>query len=315
MIRLIARASIAAILLAIWPLPSSFAAGTPTLTVISPTPGGTITSTDIPVQVHVANFKLDCLKYGRPDEPGVGHIHALIDGTSLANLTGFYCTPTFTIPGQGLSPGVHELLVDLATNPHADLPTTVTRINLDYEPTTPPPSVPAVATGAATAQIIGITEGATIGPRLSFTMATTNLQLSASLEGKQKIAGWGHFHVWIDMPPMDSSGQMSSLAGLVAMPGTNDVAIDLSAWPSGRHTLTIEVAQNDHTPYPGLTPIALTFILNNPAAPAGATATSRVPPTMPNTGDPDALLVALPVSLLLLAAGFGLRRLGRSRRD
>ena len=44
----------------------------------------------------------------------------------------------------------------------------------------------------------------------------------------------------------------------------------------------------------GLTPIVLNFTLNNPTAPAGATAAaSPVPSTMPNTGDPDVLPVAV----------------------
>ena len=29
---------------------------------------------------------------------------------------------------------------------------------------------------------------------------------------------------------------------------TNAIPVDLSAWPSGQHTVTVELEQNDHTP-------------------------------------------------------------------
>jgi hypothetical protein len=311
MIRSILRALVALTLLLGWPAAGAFAAGTPALTVVSPASGSKVTSTDITVQVNVSNFQLDCLGYGRPDQPGTGHIHALIDGTSLANLTGFYCTPTFTIPGEGLQPGTHQLLVDLATNTHADLPTTVNQISFDYEPSTAPP-VPVPTGGTPTVRLTGLDNGATIGPRLHITMVTTNLQPALGLEGKPVVSGWGHYHVWIDMPPTGSSGGMSSLAGLIAMPGTNDISLDLSEWPSGKHTLTVETAQNDHTPYPGVASISLTFTLNNPAMPAavaGATASSAMPAAMPKSGGvPDALPASLVASALLVGAGLWLKR-------
>jgi endogenous inhibitor of DNA gyrase (YacG/DUF329 family) len=40
------------------------------------------------------------------------------------------------------------------------------------------------------------------------------------------------------------------MAGMVLMPGSNTFNVDLGAWPAGKHTITIEIVQNDHTPIP-----------------------------------------------------------------
>ena len=107
------------------------AQGAPAIEVVSPQPGETVTSDDIAVQVNVSDFTIDCAKAGRPNEDGVGHIHLMIDGMSMAQLANFYCGDSFTVPGDGLAPGEHTLIVDLATNDHLDLMETAQEVEFD----------------------------------------------------------------------------------------------------------------------------------------------------------------------------------------
>jgi hypothetical protein len=109
----------------------------PSLTVVSPSNGDTITSTDIPVQVQISNFTLSPADIGLPDKDGEGHIHVMLDGMSMGVLLNFYTTPTFTLPGQGVKPGRHRLSFDLASNTHMDMEDTLTNVTISYQPPTP----------------------------------------------------------------------------------------------------------------------------------------------------------------------------------
>ncbi len=113
------------------------AQGTPAIEVVSPQAGETVTSDDIDVQVAVSDFTVDCTKAGRTNEDGVGHIHLMIDGMSMAQLANFYCTDSFTVPGDGLTPGKHTLIIDLATNDHLDMKETAQEVEFTYEPANP----------------------------------------------------------------------------------------------------------------------------------------------------------------------------------
>jgi hypothetical protein len=221
MIHQVIRALVIVALLVSWPLPTVLAAGEPTITITSPTPGSQVTTTDIQMQVSVANFTLDCQKAGLPDEPGVGHVMALLDGTSMAELVSMACSTTFTVSGQGVQPGAHKLVVLLAINTHVDLVNTEQEFSFDYDTTSPPPVLPEPTTGVPSARIMGLANGATVDPNLDFTVVPTNFQPSGALAGKPNISGWGHYLVGIDMPMDDSAGGMASLAGMVSMPGTN----------------------------------------------------------------------------------------------
>ena len=312
MFRRLGRSLIAVTLALFWLMPGAFAAGEPSISIVTPKAGDKVTSTDIAVQVAVSNFTVDCLHAGLPDKPGVGHIHVMLDGMSMASLTNFYCTNSFTISGQGVKPGQHTLMVDLASNTHMDMQPTATEVKFDYEPTSPPAPLPASAkTGAPTITIAGLNDGAAVGPKFSFTAPTTNFTPSGDLEGKQDVAGYGHIHVFVDMPMMDtsgSSGGMMSMAGMVGMPGTNNISLDLSDWPSGKHTVTVELVQNDHTPIMDAKAAMVTINLDNPAMPAVA------PTALPKTGgNPYALPAALVVSVLLVGIGASLRRLRAQR--
>ena len=257
--RFVTSVSPLALSMAIVLVPHAFAQAKPSITVISPSDGDTITSTDIPVRVMVSNFVLAPADVGMPDKDGEGHIHVMLDGMNMGVLFNFYTTQTFTLPGQGMKAGQHTLTFDLASNTHEDMEDTVTNVTINYQPLALQPAPDAIqSSGAPEVSILWPPDGATVGPLFTLQVDKKNFAPSLQLEGKPNLAGRGHYHVFVDMPMMDTSGGggqdmggMMSMAGMIAMPGNDSIPVDLRAWPNGPHTITVEPVQNDHTPIQG----------------------------------------------------------------
>ena len=255
--RFVSSVSALALSMGIVLVPGALAQAKPSISVISPSNGDTVTSTDIPVRVQVSNFTLSAPDVGLPDRDGEGHIHVMLDGMNMGVLFNFYTTPTFTLPGQGMKPGQHTLTFDLATNTHQDMEDTVTNVTINYQPLTAQPAPQAnPSSSAPEVSIVWPPDGATVGPLFTLNLSKTNFAPSLELEGKPNLAGYGHYHVFVDMPMMDMTGGggtegMMSMAGMIAMVGNDSIPVDLTAWPNGQHTITVEAVQNDHTPIQG----------------------------------------------------------------
>lgn len=240
------------------------AQGTPAIEVVSPQPGATVTSDDIPVQVKVSDFTVDCLQAGRPNEEGVGHIHLMIDGMSMAQLANFYCGDSFTVPGDGLTPGKHTLIIDLATNDHVDMMETAQDVEFIYQPANPVALPEAQDLGTPGVELVSPTDGAAVPARFTIEIKPVNFEPSGDLEGKQNVPGYGHWHIFVDTPM--GGMKMMAMGGMVLMPGANTFDVDLSAWGPGEHTIFIEPVQNDHTNFADFTPAEFTVTVDPNAA-------------------------------------------------
>jgi hypothetical protein len=246
----------------------------PSLAVVSPADGDTVTSTDIPVTVQVSNFTLSPADVGLPDKDGEGHIHVMLDGMNMGVLFNFYTSPSFTLPGQGIKPGQHTLTFDLASNTHEDMEDTVTNVTINYQPLTPKPAPePSPSAGAPEVSVVWPPNGATVGPVFTLQVTKQNFVPSLELEGKPNLAGYGHYHVFVDMDMsgMSMQGGMMSMAGMIGMPASDSIPVDLSAWPDGQHTITVEPVQDDHTPIQGAMPGMVTITLQGAATAQAAT--------------------------------------------
>lgn len=271
------------------------------LRVISPKAGEKITTRDIPMRVAISGFKVSPEHVGQPDAPDEGHVHVMLDGENMGVLFNFYTTPSFTLLGEGMTPGRHTLVVDLASNTHMDFENTVQKVDIDYRPPKAEPlPKPLAHAGSPAVKVVSPADGAIVGPRFTVTVKPTNFKPSEGLEGKPNVQGYGHYHVMVDasmesmemsgggmaMPggekhmgggekhmPMaggekemsggsvEMAGGMMSMAGMVSMPGSNSFPVDLSGWKNGKHTITIEPVQNDHTPITGAKPAMFTINL------------------------------------------------------
>jgi hypothetical protein len=236
---------------------------TPALEIVSPSAGATIDTNDILVQLNVSNFTLDCASSGAADQDGVGQALVFLDGDTVAQLTNIYCTSSFIVPGEGITPGQHTLAVVLASNTHAPMMDTAQMVTIDYQPEQPLPLPVENYTGTPSVTLVSPTDGATVPPQFEVQVKPENFAPTTGLEGKTNVAGYGHYHAWVDTPEMPSS-----LAGLVLMPGTNAFTLDLSVWGPGEHQIRIETAQNDHTMYDPATAASFSVAVSNEAAPA-----------------------------------------------
>jgi hypothetical protein len=233
---------------------------TPSFGIISPSDGATIDTSDILVSLDISGFTLDAAASGAPDQDGVGQVLVFLDGDTVARLTNIYATASFIVPGDGLAAGEHTLAIVLASNTHAPMMYTAQVVTIDFQPVQPLPLPVANYTGEPGVALVSPADGDTVPPRFEVQVTPQNFFPSTGLEGKPNVAGYGHYHVWVDTAEMPSS-----LAGLVLMPGTNAFALDLSAWGPGEHRVRIETAQNDHTMYDPATAVDFTVIVRDDA--------------------------------------------------
>lgn len=243
------------------PAVSGSAADAPTLKIVSPTAGEKVTTDDIDVKVEVSNFNLNCQAIGMPAKEGEGLIHALIDGSTIAALTGLYCNDTFTISGVGLTAGEHTLTVVLSENNHVNLMDTAQQVKFDFEPSKVQALPAAKDEGAPNIELKSPEDGATVDPVFKVELDVKNFTPDANLEGKTNVPGYGHYHVIVQDKTVDGTpvpAPEGAIPGLIAMPGSNSFQVDLTGWGSGEHTIMIVPAQDDHTPIEGANEIIFT---------------------------------------------------------
>ena len=267
----------------------------PTISIESPATGATLAGNTIDVALKVANFKVECTDVGQPGMPAMqGHIHAMVDGMDMAHLSGMYCSDNFSISTDGLKPGKHMLTVVLANDAHAmaSLPAS---LPFSVEPSAAQ-ALPPASAAKATIAIVSPKNGDTVGRKFELKLAVQGFNASCALEGRQDIAGTGHFHVFAlqdgvtgktGTPPMmsmmstdagkmmaaklakdtgmsmDGMKSMMSMAmpGLLGMPCTTTIPVDLTAWKVGPAKLMVMLAKDDHMPTAGVAPASISIVL------------------------------------------------------
>ena len=110
------------------PITDTVAAGNPTVKVLEPKPGTTV-SGDFDVVIEVSNFNLSCDLLGKPNVSGYGHWHLNLDTTTgammgMATMMGMSCETVFHASTAGLTPGsTHSVIALLTDNQHVPLET------------------------------------------------------------------------------------------------------------------------------------------------------------------------------------------------
>ncbi len=100
--------------------------GKPSVSILSPRNGATVSGQTFSLVFDVRNFRLSCDLLGRPKVEGTGHWHVNVD-TSQGPMMGMMtmlnmgCTNTFEVPLAGIKPGTHKFIVLLVDNLHAPL--------------------------------------------------------------------------------------------------------------------------------------------------------------------------------------------------
>jgi len=187
----------------------------------------------------------------------------------------------------GLKPGEHTLAVVLATDDHKNVGKPA-MVKFDYQPATAQP-LPDARKTKPVVTILSPRAGAVVGRKVELNVAVSGFDLSCDLEGKPDVAGYGHLHVFVsqgtaemakphDMGSMHGDMHQDSMKtekargaamgmesmampGMVGMPCTKTVPIDLSAWTSGKARLMVMLANNDHMPTAGAVPAVIDVIV------------------------------------------------------
>jgi len=100
--------------------------GKPSVSILSPKNGATVSGQTFSLVFDVRNFRLSCDLLGRPKVNGAGHWHVNVDTTQgpmmgMLTMLAMGCSNTFQVPLAGIKPGTHKFFVLLVDNLHAPL--------------------------------------------------------------------------------------------------------------------------------------------------------------------------------------------------
>jgi hypothetical protein len=107
-------------------LTSSMKMGKPSITIVSPKAGATVTGT-FTVRVQIKNYHASCALFGKPNLDGWGHWHLNLDTATggmmgMGGMMAMSCTNTVQASTAGLMPGsTHTLIALLVDNQHVPL--------------------------------------------------------------------------------------------------------------------------------------------------------------------------------------------------
>ena len=267
----------------------------PSVAIEEPATGSKITGSSFDVTVKPSNFKLECSDVGKPGtSPMQGHVHAMVDGMDMPHLANMYCTEHFAISTAGLKPGKHVLTVVLANDAH-QMDSAPASTTFEYAPSVVAEPPKPGAADKASIVIVSPKNGATVDRKFNLKVAVQGFHDSCDLEGRPNIAGYGHLHVFATQdgvtnknaePPMlammkTGPGKMMAenmaketgmsmdqlkaeasmaMVGLLGMPCTSTIPVDLTTWRSGPARITIMLANDDHMPTP-VAPAAVSLTL------------------------------------------------------
>ncbi len=108
------------------PAISGLSVGKPSVTILWPKNGATLSGPTFPLLFDVRNFRLSCDLLGKPNVASTGHWHINVDTTQgpmmgMATMLRMGCNNSFEVPLDGISSGKHRFIVLLVDNLHAPL--------------------------------------------------------------------------------------------------------------------------------------------------------------------------------------------------
>lgn len=217
---------------------------------------GTVTAA-----VDLAEFMINADAVGMAPAPNEGHLHFSMDGGTydfpqysgangkLAETLGVQgkYSPSVEprITYQNLPPGEHTLEVYLANNDHSNAGPS-DRVTF---------TVGAGSDATGSVMFNAPADGSTVGNPVKVAVDLTDFKVDAAAVGKAAAAGKGHIHFSMDGGKYDLprySGANGDLAVKLGVQGKYSPSVTPSITyrnlPKGEHTLTVFLANNDHSP-------------------------------------------------------------------
>jgi hypothetical protein len=210
------------------------------VSITSPSNGFTLTGNTLDLNVRATGYKLSCDWAGKPDQPGIGHFHVLLD-KALVNM---FCTPTVHISMQNVSPGMHTLTVVPAQDDHTEVEMNAQSIMVDYKPSNPLPPISAASAGKPSIQILSPRNGATLSGNFTVRVKINNYHPTCALMGKPDVNGYGHWHANLD----SMSGPMMGMGSMLGMSCKSTFTTTAQGITPGTHTIFALLTDNQHAP-------------------------------------------------------------------
>lgn len=210
----------------------------PSIRVLALATGQVVTGNSISTKIAVHGWVIDGMLAGKANRSGVGPYHIHLDGV----LVNAYGSPRASISLQNVKPGKHTLTFVLAEDNHMELAKTAKNVSFVYRSAKPLPTIKPAKLGKPSIRIVSPKNGTVVSGSFPLKVAVKNFHLSAALFGKPDLAGWGHWHVFLDKP---------SLSTMLAMTAKRTAMISLQGVKPGKHTIIAMLADDFHAPVPG----------------------------------------------------------------
>lgn len=213
--------------------------------VVSPTDGSTFSNNELALVVDTNGFDLSTTGMGKGDVAGQGHLHVYLDDV----LVNYYATPQINISMQNKAAGTHTVRVVPAQNSHREIDENAETIEVNWQPTSPPPVVqPAHFAGEPTVQILDPQPDATVGDAINVRINVKSFNLNADLMGKDGVDGYGHWHVHLATGTPNDNDPGS----LLAMGATEEFTLNTAGLQKGAiYALVVQLTENGHSPISG----------------------------------------------------------------
>ena len=212
------------------------------LAVGAPRPDTVVRATDVPFDVRLSNFDVDCRFAGTPNRAGVGHYHVELDG-SLINM---FCDNRDRVSLQNVTPGKHTLAFLPADNQHTEDMKAERKVSFTYRPTKAQPPIKGEEKGKPSIRILSPKPGSTVHGGFDLAVAPNNFEFSCALYGKKDVPGYGHWHINVD----STTKGMMGMATMLGMSCQRTFHVSLAGIKPGRHTFYAILEDNQHAPTP-----------------------------------------------------------------
>ena len=213
--------------------------------IVSPTDGSTFSNNALRLVVDTNGFDLSTANMGKGDRAGQGHLHVYLDDV----LVNYFGTPQINLSMQNKEPGTHTIKVVPSQNSHREIEENAETIEVNWQPTSPPPVVQAANfAGEPSVQILDPQPDATVGDSVKVRINVKSFNLSSELMGKDGVEGYGHWHAHLatGTPSDDDPGS------LLAMGASREFTLNTADLENGAiYTLVVQLTENGHSPISG----------------------------------------------------------------
>lgn len=230
--------------------------------ILAPATNTMVTGDTVAVKIAIKNLTMNCAWAGTPPRAGIGHWHLLLDG-GLVNME---CGTAAVLSMQNVTPGKHTIVAMLAANDHSAIAgkAAMATTTFTYKPAHALPALAAYhAPGKPSITIAAPNNNATVGEHFKVVLDWANVRLSCALMGKANVAGYGHWHLFVD-------SLKQGLATMLDMGCSHGYTAFTDGLTPGKHTLYAVLADNLHAPIAGAAVASMSFNVQAAGSSGGA---------------------------------------------